>query len=168
MTQEKLAEKTNLSTRTIQRIENGEADPRAYSLRVIASALDVDFQMFMEKDSTEENNEKIARMNNWLVLIHLSGLFHLVLPTIILWHHKRDAIDGITKHFRDVIFFQLSCWLGLILPGLLIYWKLDKSEFLIIGLIMSGIMSIHNAVNVFNNKPYQYGFRKNSTKKEQK
>ena len=168
MTQEKLAEKTNLSTRTIQRIENCEADPRAYSLQVIASALDVDFQMFMEKDSDEDINEKIARMNNWLVLIHLSGLFLLVLPSVIIWHRKKDAIEGITKHFRAVISFQLSCWLGFLLPGFLIYWKLGKPQYLIIGLIVSALISIHNAVNIFNNKPYQYGFRKKSSKNDQK
>lgn len=32
MTQEELAEKTELSARTIQRIENGEVDPRALYL----------------------------------------------------------------------------------------------------------------------------------------
>ncbi|MCK5132635.1 MAG: helix-turn-helix domain-containing protein [Candidatus Sabulitectum sp.] len=168
MTQEKLAEKTNLTTRTIQRIENGEVDPRAYSLQMIASALNVDFLMFMEKDSGEDSDEKKADTNNWLVLIHLSGIFLLVLPSIILWHRKKDAIEGITKHFRAVISFQLSCWLGFILPGFLIYWKLGKPQFLIIGLIVSALISIHNAVNVFNNKPYQYGFRKNSSKKDQK
>ena len=40
MTQEELAERTNLSTRTIQRIENGEVDPRAYTLQTLASALE--------------------------------------------------------------------------------------------------------------------------------
>lgn len=32
MTQEELAAKTEVSSRTIQRIENGEVDPRAYTL----------------------------------------------------------------------------------------------------------------------------------------
>ena len=43
MTQEELADKTEVSTRTIQRIENGDVDPRAYTLQMIAKALDVDF-----------------------------------------------------------------------------------------------------------------------------
>ena len=38
LTQEELADKTELSARTIQRIENGEVDPRAYSLQMIAKA----------------------------------------------------------------------------------------------------------------------------------
>ena len=49
MTQEKLAEATDLSTRTVQRIENGEVDPRANSLQLIAKALDVEYGYFIEE-----------------------------------------------------------------------------------------------------------------------
>jgi len=108
MTQEKLAKETDLTTRTIQRIENGEVDPRAYSLQMIANALNVDFHMFHDKGSGEDSEEKTARANIWLACIHLSAIFLLLLPTIILWHLKKDSIKGITKHFRDVIIFQLS------------------------------------------------------------
>jgi transcriptional regulator with XRE-family HTH domain len=44
MTQEELAVRTHLSIRTIQRIESGDVDPRAYTLQTIASALEVDFE----------------------------------------------------------------------------------------------------------------------------
>lgn len=43
MTQEELADKTEVSARTIQRIENGDVDPRAYALQMIAKTLEVDF-----------------------------------------------------------------------------------------------------------------------------
>ena len=46
LTQEELADKTELSVRTIQRIENGEVDPRSFTLQMIAKALDVDFSIF--------------------------------------------------------------------------------------------------------------------------
>ena len=51
MTQEELADKTEVSTRTIQRIENGEIDPRAHTLQMIAKALEVDFSLFIEDES---------------------------------------------------------------------------------------------------------------------
>lgn len=38
MNQKELADKTEISTRTIQRIENGEVDPRAYTLQMISKA----------------------------------------------------------------------------------------------------------------------------------
>jgi transcriptional regulator with XRE-family HTH domain len=43
MTQEELATATGISLRTIQRIELGQVKPRAYSLKKIAEALNVDF-----------------------------------------------------------------------------------------------------------------------------
>ncbi|MCB0801400.1 MAG: helix-turn-helix transcriptional regulator, partial [Bacteroidales bacterium] len=54
MTQEELADKTEVSARTIQRIENGEVDPRAYTLQMIARALEVDYSLFMENEPDEE------------------------------------------------------------------------------------------------------------------
>jgi len=48
MTQEVLADNTEVSVITIQRIENGEVDPRAYTLQMIAKALEVDFSMFFD------------------------------------------------------------------------------------------------------------------------
>jgi transcriptional regulator with XRE-family HTH domain len=56
LTQEELADLTELSVRTIQRIENGEVDPRAYTLQMISKALDVDFSLFVD-DEAEDNQE---------------------------------------------------------------------------------------------------------------
>jgi transcriptional regulator with XRE-family HTH domain len=68
MTQEELAEKTELSARTIQRIENGEVDPRAYTLQMIAKALGVDYELFVESDSDKEKELEEEKNENWLVL----------------------------------------------------------------------------------------------------
>ena len=57
MTQEELADKTELSARTIQRIENGEVDPRAYTLQMIAQALEVDFSLFTQLRNKLDNLE---------------------------------------------------------------------------------------------------------------
>lgn len=43
LTQEQLAEKTNINIRTIQRIESGEVTPRAYTLKVILDILGKDY-----------------------------------------------------------------------------------------------------------------------------
>lgn len=54
MTQEDLANVTGISLRTIQRIEQGQVKPRAYSLKKIAEALKVDLKALLETggDST--------------------------------------------------------------------------------------------------------------------
>ncbi len=44
LTQEQLAELTNITVRTIQRLESGESVPRPYTLKAIAAALDTTFE----------------------------------------------------------------------------------------------------------------------------
>ena len=155
MTQEELADKTEVSARTIQRIENGEVDPRAYTLQMIAKALDVDFSMFLENDSDEDNEIQKVNDNNWLGLLHLSGLFPLIFPTVIIWNQKKDKIKGITDHYRAAISFQLTVWV-IILGGLWIYWKANQPTPLIAGVFLSGFISILNTIKVMNGKPYKH------------
>ena len=66
-TQEKLAEYCDVSTRTIQRIEGGEVEPRSFTQNSLSNILEFDFG----KEST--SNE-----NLWLALLHLSSVFCIV------------------------------------------------------------------------------------------
>lgn len=109
MTQEELADKTEVSSRTIQRIESGEVDPRAYTLQVIAKALDVDFSMFVEHESTESKEIKKVNDNNWFGFLHFSGLLPLFFPTLIIWNQKKDKTKAMSNHFRAVISFNNEC-----------------------------------------------------------
>ena len=47
--QKELAEKTGLTLRTIQRIENNEVKPSLYSLKVIGEALKTNFSKFAKQ-----------------------------------------------------------------------------------------------------------------------
>lgn len=153
MTQEELADKTELSARTIQRIENGEVDPRAYTLQVIAKALEVDYDLFVESDTDEEKELKEEKDNKWLALMHLSGLFLLFIPSVIIWNWKKDEIIEITKHFKDIIWFQLSYWLIFILPGLFLGGTILTMSP---GIVLGGGMTLLNTIKVLNGKPYKY------------
>lgn len=163
MTQEDLADKTEVSTRTIQRIENGEVDPRAYTLQMIAKALDVDFSLFVEHESVE--NQEIQRVNdnNWFSLLHLSGLLPLIFPTLIIWNRKKDKTKDMSNHFRAVISFQL-CILGISLGGLWIYWKANLLTPFIGVLLAGGLVSIMNAIFVMSGKAYINPFIKSEDK----
>ena len=43
LTQDELAEKCKINVRTIQRIESGDVNPRAYTIKIISSILGYDF-----------------------------------------------------------------------------------------------------------------------------
>ncbi len=165
MTQEELADKTEVSSRTIQRIENGEVDPRAYTLQMIAKALDVDFSLFVGHESVESQEIQKINDNNWFGLLHLSGLLPLIFPTLIIWNQKKDKTIDRSKHFRAVISFQL-CILGISLGGLWIYWKVNQLTPFIGGLLVGCFVSIINAINVMNGKPYINPFIKSGDKRD--
>jgi len=153
LTQEILAEKTNVSTRTIQRIENNEVDPRSYTLEQIAEALEIDFNEFSTFQF--ENTEK--EDNQYLAFVHLSGLLYFIFPPILLWMYKKDQIKGLDQHAKDVINYQLSIAIYLIacLPLMLIIVGVFIMIFIA---IFSFVVIIMNSIKVLNNQDYQYKY----------
>jgi len=155
MTQEELADKTEVSARTIQRIENGEVDPRAYTLQMIAKALEVDYNLFVENEPDEDQEIQQADINNWLGLLHFSGIIPLIFPAVIIWSYKKDKIKGMSEHYRDVISFQLKVWVA-ILATSWIYWKAGQPIPLIMVFILNCAFSIFNTIKVVSGEPYQH------------
>lgn len=149
ITQEELAARTEISVRTIQRIENGEVDPRAHTLQSIAAALEVDFEVLAVTESSDGDMKN--EDSKWLPLLHLSGLLLLIIPPIILWIWKRDKVENIQKHAFDVINFQLSMTLYL-LPCVLF----SIYPFLVILGVYSQVIIIINTVKVTNFHSYKY------------
>ena len=149
ITQEELAARTDISVRTIQRIESGEVDPRAYTLQSIASALEVDFEMLTSSDPGQGSN--ISMVSKWLPVLHLSGLLLLVVPPIIIWIWKRDKVANIDAHAYDVINFQLSMTLYLLPCAMLSVYP-----FLVILIVYSQVMIIVNTARVTNGRNYNY------------
>jgi len=166
MTQEELADKTEISARTIQRIENGEVDPRAYTLQMIAKALEVNYNLFVGNEPDEENEIQQVNSNNWLGLLHLSGIIPLIFPTVLIWNHKKDKIKGMSEHYRDVISFQLKVWVA-ILAGLWIYWKANQPIPLIMVFFVNCIFSIFNTIKVVSGESFKnFSFSKSATKND--
>ncbi len=157
-TQEELAERTEVSTRTIQRIENGEVDPRAYTLQMIAKALDVNYgELVAEVEEADEL--KALDDNNFLGLLHLSGLLPLFFPSLIVWHYRKYTTKEMAIHLRASISLQL-CILGIALVGLWIFWQGQQITPLVIGLLVGAFTSILNAVNVMHGKAFINPFLK--------
>jgi len=153
ITQEDLAAKTDISVRTIQRIESGEVDPRAFTLQSIAAALEVDFEVLANTESASEASEQVIVSENqkWLPVLHLSGLLLMIIPPIIVWIWKRDKIENMEKHAFDVINFQLSMSLYL-LPCLLF----SIYPIALALAVYSQVIIIVNTMKVTNHQDYKY------------
>ena len=119
MTQEKLAEYCEVSTRTIQRIESGEVEPRAYTRNSLSNTLEYDFG----QDNTE--NEGF-----WLAALHISSMFVIVLIPLLLWSWKKNQSFEIDRQGRQVLNFQITM-------TLLLFTSLCCSIFVLPLLILS-------------------------------
>jgi transcriptional regulator with XRE-family HTH domain len=105
--QRELSEKTGLTLRTIQRIENNEVKPSLYSLKMIGEALKTDFSEFAKQSNSKpyEFNFtiKITDMNQFLndlkvlVKTHWKIIFLIVLVIWLVTNYtdiKSGIMDG--------------------------------------------------------------------------
>ena len=79
LTQHDLSEKTGLSLRTIQRIENSENKPSVYSLRKIGEALDYKFNLKefnIMKNIFEKENRNYLILILALIAVSIGGYFY--------------------------------------------------------------------------------------------
>jgi transcriptional regulator with XRE-family HTH domain len=92
LTQEELVERSNVSVRTIQRIESGEVIPRLSTIKIIAKALEVDFESIVQtnQNQMEENRTLVTSVfkptgdasKTALITATISGAIYLVLEII--------------------------------------------------------------------------------------
>jgi uncharacterized Tic20 family protein len=168
MTQEKLAEYCEVSTRTIQRIESGEAEPRAYTRNSLSNILEFDFG----QDNTE--NEGF-----WLAALHMSSMFVIVLIPLLLWSWKKNQSYEIDRQGRLVLNFQITmtlllfaslCCSVVVLPGLILaedqigggntivmvaLASLTALPFIAIGIFCT-YQAIVNTMRALTDKPVHY------------
>jgi uncharacterized Tic20 family protein/DNA-binding Xre family transcriptional regulator len=100
LTQEKLAEYCEVSTRTIQRIESGEVEPRSFTRNSLGNILECDF-----------GRENTGNQNLWLALLHLSSAVSIVFIPLLLWSWKKDQSYKIDRQGREVLNFQITMML---------------------------------------------------------
>jgi uncharacterized Tic20 family protein len=168
LTQEQLAEACEVSTRTIQRIEGGDVDPRTYTLSMLREILEFDF------GEEQNGNEPL-----WLAIMHLSTTVLALLVPIIIWSWKKNKSQAIREQGRLVLNFQITMtlltfagWLVvLIVPMLLL---IPPVSFQVLGgttpVILAGLTplpliligffcffeGIFNAARSLMDKPIRY------------
>lgn len=145
LTQEQLAELTNITVRTIQRIESGENVPRSYTLKAIATALDVTFEELMStaKDPDSVASPVISITRNvvgneqyFLQLLCLSCFSYLIIPWVhflvpaYLLKRSKEQNPNVIAFARQVIKWQ-------------VYWAVSLSFLLLLSLAYNFISVIY-------------------------
>ncbi|MEJ2486176.1 MAG: helix-turn-helix domain-containing protein [Anaerolineales bacterium] len=172
MTQESLAEICEISTRTVQRIESGEVDPRLFTLNTLGEVLEFDFT------AGDLENETL-----WLAALHLSSTLSIVLIPLLIWSWKKKQSYKVDRHGRDVLNFQITITILLFVSVLCLMLapvalivrdasnpppigspSLGVLEIMVIGatipLFLIGLFTfyqgIKNTIRVLSDKPYYY------------
>jgi len=118
-TQEKLAEYCEVSTRTIQRIESGDVEPRSFTRNSLSNILEFD----LGKENT--NNQSL-----WLALLHMSSVVCIVFIPLLLWSWKKDQSYKIDQQGREVLNFQIT--IMLVLFAVILLLIIAPSVFLMV------------------------------------
>lgn len=105
-----LSEMTNVTKRTIQRIENEEVNPHLKTVKLLAAALDVEVDDLLVLDDPKE--ESIQK--KWLLLLHGTPVLGLTIPLcnilipLFLWIHKREENPVYDRHGRLIVNFHIT------------------------------------------------------------
>ncbi|AGC77082.1 putative Tic20 family protein [Nonlabens dokdonensis] len=153
MSQEELATQSQVSLRTIQRLENDENEPRGKTLQLICETLDINIEELLDYGKREDHQ--------FLMFFHLSvlaGIFipigNIILP-LVLWLTKKDKIQGLQKIGARLLNFQIVwSFLSYAIPILILAlnlnlgleWLSDSVKSLVFQII--GLNSINYLIAI--------------------
>lgn len=136
--QEELAERSGLSLRTIQRIENGETEPRGDSLKRLALAFEV--------PSDEIMDWTIVQDKGFLAGMNLSALSYIIFPLLgiliplIIWVAKKDKVVNGNKIAKSILNFQIT-WTMLLFVGYIGSFVVMINKIKMLGVISPALVS---------------------------
>lgn len=116
--QEKLAELAGINLRTLQRIENGETDPRGDTIIRLAEALETTAGKLLEY-KFRENTGYLSTMNLSALLFLLFPLLSIIVP-LIMWITKKDQISNVDRIGKEILNFQIT-WNLIFFPSVIGY-----------------------------------------------
>ncbi|MEM8506730.1 MAG: serine hydrolase [Bacteroidota bacterium] len=108
LTQQELSERTEVTVRTIQRIEKGDVNPHLHTITLLSTALEIEVDDLLQLENPKE--ETIQK--KWLLLMHGTPLLGFAIPfcnvllPLFLWIHKREDNALYDKHGIKVINFH--------------------------------------------------------------
>lgn len=105
MSQEELATQSQVSLRTIQRIENNENEPRGKTMQLICETLEINIEELLDYGKHEDRQ--------FMMFFHLSVLSGIFLPIgniilpLVLWLTKKDKVQGLQRVGARLLNFQI-------------------------------------------------------------
>lgn len=155
LTQEELADKANISVRTIQRIEAG-TKPKGFTLEALSNALGVSKNVLLE-DQIESNNinkQLIKYINLSSIILIIIPLGSIVLPLIIMYWKKE--INKITKQIITIqILWTLASIILVIASAFLKKWLSLSNQIIpftiLILLVVNLYIILRNTLEIEKN-----------------
>lgn len=159
LTQEQLSESSQVTVRTIQRIEKGDVNPHLQTVKLLADALDIEVSdLLILENPKEENIQK-----KWLLLLHSTPFIGFIIPffnvllPLFLWIHKREDNNVYDIHGRRVVNFQISMTMLYLLSFIALVTIEKWGFFFFIAVIPFGILiMIINIIKVTNSQKCFY------------
>lgn len=121
LTQKELAEKSNISMRSIQRIENGELIPRSHTLKTLAQILDLSFEDFMKSVHGQELTilQRSSSLNKPQRIVLSIGVCFVIV--LLAWAYVAQAVNFPETTFELLVFISIT--LTLITAVLFFLWR---------------------------------------------
>ncbi|WP_167614134.1 helix-turn-helix domain-containing protein [Maribellus sediminis] len=161
ISQELLAEKSGVSLRTVQRIENGETEPRGDTLVRLAEALDTAPENLSDWKLTEDKSA--------LMTLNLSALGFIVFPLLgiiipmVIWISKKGKVRDLDKLAKSILNFQILWVVVLLLVYIYFiasaYYRINQSgdiSLSVVGnpvykLLAIGGLYLYNIIQIVTN-----------------
>ena len=93
----------------------------------------------------------------WLVLMHLSSIVPIVVVALAIWVWKRGDDSRVAVQGVDVLNFQMSMWLYLMLASLSVFVLIGLLILPLMGIAIS-VITIVNTLKVAQGHDYRYPF----------
>ena len=144
LTQEELALRCGINVKNVESLESGSVIPRSATIKLLAEELDFEF-----------NDENDDDSKFWLITLHLSNFFCVVVIPLVIWAWKKDEDPEIDKQGKDVINFQLSMMIYLFTSSILVFVLIGIVFLLALGGYIT-IITIINTIKVMADNDYKY------------
>lgn len=157
LTQEELASNSNVSIRTIQRIEKGLSKGSAYTLKELAKTLEIDDWKLLLEETKSPNSQSLhpdkksidARwMNLSSLAVVVIPLSNFILPLILFLKAKDKKDDNMKKILSFQLLWSFFTILLMVLTPLLLHLIFDLAKPEITSILVSAYFLLV-AANVF-------------------